>query len=837
MTTATLLLRQWQNRPGRALATVASVAVAVGAVVATWSAADASRAGYRRLTEAVGGAPSLVVVARDGGRFESSSVPRLADVPGVKAAVPLFFRPTLLRVGDRRVREVAVGVDADGLVRAGLLELAAGAACVAGDETVLDENLAAALGLGVGDEVIFFARRRITRLRITGLARSGSLHWFADGAGVVVDIGALEAMSLADGMIDRVRIALAPHADRQQVRAAVAARLPAHLVAEVPAGGERLAEDVMHSANLGLDFVTGLTGAMAWFIVGNAMLMNVTERRRGLALVRVLGATARQVRRLVTLEAALLGLAGSLIGAAAGLLAARPISTGIARALQAPDAGLTIDPRIAVVTVIVGVAITVAAAWWPAREAVAADMLEGLASAPPRPPAGMPWRLVGAVILLAAAAEATLGLVALEWLPPRASVPAGIALLLAFVALTPLVLPMLVRALARLVPSRFRTERLLAVEQILRHPVRTALTTGVMVAAVTSGIGLGHSIRDNTDDLLGWYARTLRADWLLTRAGLLTPAAEGHDARTHGAEEAIRGLGGVEAVEGMSIMIGRAGGQPVVVVARDLPADTAAVPHPVDGTTADVAAALERGDALAGTMLARRLGIAAGDEISVEVGGRTTRVRVAMLIVDYLAGGASLQVSRAAGRRLFGMETADVVLVTAVAGEAASLREPLAKVAAEHTMLLRSFGELRAFVDSLVQGVVGSLWTILGLGFVVGSLGVANTVTMNVLEQRRSLGLLRAVGMRSRQVERLVLLESVLLGAAGGLIGVAGGLVTAGFIQLASQPLLGHPIAFRVRPDVVAVNLAAAIGVTTIAAWLPARRAVRMDLLESISAD
>ena len=63
----TLLVRQWRNRPGRALAAAASVAVAVGAVVATWAAADASRAGYRRLTETIAGVPSLDITARDGG--------------------------------------------------------------------------------------------------------------------------------------------------------------------------------------------------------------------------------------------------------------------------------------------------------------------------------------------------------------------------------------------------------------------------------------------------------------------------------------------------------------------------------------------------------------------------------------------------------------------------------------------------------------------------------------------------------------------------------------------------------------------------------------------------
>jgi len=118
-----LLLRQWSRRPGRALAAAASVAVAVGAVVATWTAADASRQGYQRLTEAIAGVPTIDVTARDGQRFDASAVPRLADVPGVRAVVPLFYRPSLVRVGESRLREVAVGVDVEALVAEGLLAL------------------------------------------------------------------------------------------------------------------------------------------------------------------------------------------------------------------------------------------------------------------------------------------------------------------------------------------------------------------------------------------------------------------------------------------------------------------------------------------------------------------------------------------------------------------------------------------------------------------------------------------------------------------------------------------------------------------------------------------
>jgi len=836
MTMVRLLLRQWARRPGRVLATAASVAVAVGAVVATWVAADASRSGYRRLAETVEGVPSIEVSMRGGGRFAADLVPRLVDLAGVRAVVPLFYRPTLLRAGDVRAREIAVGVDAAALARAGLLEIAVGRPCAAADEIVLESGLAEALGKGVGDEVIMLVRRGIRRMTVVGLAKAESLRWFAEGGGVIVAIGPLGDLSNAAGLVDRVRIVLLPSASRAAVLREVARLLPPALVAEVPVGRAGMAEDVLHSADLGLDFVTGLTVAMAWFIVGNAMLMNVTERRRSLALVRVLGATGRQVRGFVTAEAAVIGAAGAVAGAALGLAAAAPISAGISRALQAPTATLTVHPVVVPAAIALGTLVAVAAAWWPAREAAAVDPLEGLAHAPPAPE-GPSRRFLAVAIGLWAVAAAVLALVVTERLPPRAAVPAGILMMLAFVATTPLVLPTLASACARLVPARWRIERTLAVEQILRQPVRTALTTGVLVVAVSNGIGLGHAIRDNVDDVLGWYARLMRADWVLAHGGVSSGSLAAGGLRTRGVEDAVRAVAGVRRVEGIGIAVGRVAGGSCVVVARDIPDDE---PLPVDAvgvTEADLRRGLARGEAAAGTVLARRAGIQPGDEVDVEVFGRTVRVRITALVVDYTSGGASLLLRRDAARRLFGLDSADLVLATAETGAAAGLREPLRRIAAEHDMVLRSFAGVQGFINGIVSGVVGSLWAILGLGFVVVSLGVANTVTMNVLEKTRTLGLLRAVGMTAGQVTRVVVLESLLLGLSGGLVGAIGGVITALLIQLASQPLLGHPIRPSFRPGVVAVNLAAAVVVTVLAAWLPARRAATLDLLEAISAE
>ena len=71
-----LLLRQWRSRPGRALATAASVAVAVGAVVATWVSANVSRSGYSQLAEVIGGVPTVDVTARGVAASSPTRCPR-----------------------------------------------------------------------------------------------------------------------------------------------------------------------------------------------------------------------------------------------------------------------------------------------------------------------------------------------------------------------------------------------------------------------------------------------------------------------------------------------------------------------------------------------------------------------------------------------------------------------------------------------------------------------------------------------------------------------------------------------------------------------------------------
>ena len=118
--------------------------------------------------------------------------------------------------------------------------------------------------------------------------------------------------------------------------------------------------------------------------------------------------------------------------------------------------------------------------------------------------------------------------------------------------------------------------------------------------------------------------------------------------------------------------------------------------------------------------------------------------------------------------------------------------------------MLHSALDVRRMFDAAVAGVVGSLWGLLALGFVVAAFGIANTLAMNVLEQTREIALLRVVGMTRRQVRRTILVQAVIMGIIGLAGGAIAGLLTAYMIHLSLPPLMGRHLTFAASPSLIA---------------------------------
>ncbi len=121
-----------------------------------------------------------------------------------------------------------------------------------------------------------------------------------------------------------------------------------------------------------------------------------------------------------------------------------------------------------------------------------------------------------------------------------------------------------------------------------------------------------------------------------------------------------------------------------------------------------------------------------------------------------------------------------------------------------------------------MSGVVGSLWGLLTLAFIVAAFGIANTLTMNVLEQTREIAILRVLGMSRGQVRKMVLSQAIIMGTMGLITGLLAGLTTVYVINLCMLPLLGHSVEMTIRPVLLLGCFAAALAIVLLAAWMPA---------------
>jgi len=276
------------------------------------------------------------------------------------------------------------------------------------------------------------------------------------------------------------------------------------------------------------------------------------------------------------------------------------------------------------------------------------------------------------------------------------------------------------------------------------------------------------------------------------------------------------------------------GGVPVIVLARTFDPDrplTLDLQRSVGGVAP---VGLGPGEAVVATALAHRLGVAPGGEIELATRAGPRRYRVVATATEYTVGGAAVYLSFEAATAAFGAGGADAFMVRARPGALAAAGSALAALCAREGLLLQSNADLRGAVEEKVNGIVGLLWTVLAVVFLVASLGVVNSLTMNVLDQTREIGVLRAVAMTRGQVRRMVLSQALAMAAMGLAPGAVAGVGLSLLMNAGVEPVRGFPIEFHLVPGLVAGCVGVALAVALAAAVVPAWRASRLPVTTAL---
>ncbi len=166
-----MTLREIQHRAVRTCLTVLSVALGTAAVISVALTSSTVRMAQASMFAALVGKTDFLITAEGGASFDAELLQAIAQVSGVRAAVPTAQRSTLLYVGDKRAKTQILGIDTevDRLVRD--YEVVSGEMPAGGSTLALDERFAKSMGLELGAEVKLLTRSGLQAWKVGALLR------------------------------------------------------------------------------------------------------------------------------------------------------------------------------------------------------------------------------------------------------------------------------------------------------------------------------------------------------------------------------------------------------------------------------------------------------------------------------------------------------------------------------------------------------------------------------------------------------------------------------------------------------------------------------------------
>lgn len=761
---------------------------------------------------------------------------RVAAVDGVKDAqgqisgqAIVFKKDGKTRLGGQGPPSLLFSATPDGYGETAYVD---GHAPRGAGEVAFDRATAEKAGVEVGDEVSIQGEGPRETMRLVGLVEFGGGDTSFGGVTVAITTED-EAARLVGRTDDRYWSEVMARSrpgvsDRELAERIQAAIGDAGTVRTGLDQGAKQASDIKDELSFlptMLLIFAGIATFVGAFLIFNTFSITVAQRQREFALLRALGASRRQVRLLVSGEALAVGLIGALLGMTAGFVVA-PLLRAMIKAFGAdmPATATVFAGRTLIVSLIVGVVVTMLASFLPARRATKVAPVEALrdAAAPPgrgavsRGPVlvGVGFGVLGVVGLVLGAFGVIDG--------DAGTAFAGGGAGLLFVAAT-LISPALVGPLATVVgrPLQriFGLPGRLARDNAARQPGRTAVTSGALMIGLALVVFATVFAAGLRDTLRGDLERVVTAPVVLqgTNGGMSTlpptVVADAADAP------------GTRAAGGINIGELQVGDQTVPVTAPDaILLDDELVR--VDGID-DGRPVRDPGpgrvyltDAVAGD-----LGLGAGDRFTATGANGYQGSLEVVAIVEGTAAAISGVVMTERTAREFGIAQPFFVVVD---GDRDAVASALAADYPAVEVLTKE-----GWIDNQtaqVNQLLGLVYALLALSVVVALFGIVNTLTLSIQERVRELGLLRAVGATRGQVRRMVLLEAVITALLGALLGAVLGFVLAAGVV---ATLDGFSVSVPVTQIIGLVLLAALLGV--VAAIRPARRAARLDVLQAIA--
>jgi putative ABC transport system permease protein len=863
-----LVLRGFAQRKVRALLTGIAIALGVALMAGTYILTDTINNAFAEVFGAAYKNKAVVVTERETlGRgtgaetsiLNVSTLAKVRAVPGVATASgSVGTHAALLRSNGKRLTSGGAPGLVDGVQPARFESFKASSGHLPGaaNQVAVDQATAQREHLRIGEQIVIAGRSPARTYTISGIARFAGSESFGGTTVALVTISQAQYVAGEPGVYNGINVAAGPGVSPEQLASRVRAALPNSLV--VRTGAQEAANQTseleeqlgfLRTFLLIFAYVALVVGA---FIIFNTFSITVAQRTREFGLLRTLGASRAQVMRSVVVEGLLLGICGAVAGLFIGLALA-PALDQLFKAFGAdlPDNGTVLETRTVIVSLAVGIVVTVIAGFFPALRATRVPPIAAMREGVSIPPRTLPSRRVlitrGLLTLIAvlAVSAATKSKVVLPVLLVVWAVRGAMLFSRVRRAGQPRhyrIIPALGRGLGLIVSWRGIMGRL-ARENSVRQPGRTlvtalALTVGLGLVAFISVLAAG--TKTTIDNAVGRsFAGSLIIQNTQTGQGIPPEVAP-----------AVRTVQGVGAVTAVAFTKGRVSdlskpGAPVIDEKSTL---TAIEPQ---SFTKMYKVEWEHGSAASlstldqdGTVITKKFASAhslhVGDRLFVVTPSahRVTLTVRGIVKEEVLGLLTNLTITRSLASAAFGQREDGVDFISYAPG--ANARQVRGSIGA---LLKGSFPQVHSQtaaqytheVSSKVDKFLLLVYVLLALSVLVSLFGIVNTLILSIYERTRELGMMRAIGTSRRQIRQMIRYESLITGLIGGVLGLIIGMVGAVLVTEFALSGAGYVLSIPVGTLILLLIAAAIAGLG--AAMLPARRAAKLDVLQALASE
>ncbi len=844
-----LTFKNLWSRKWRSLMTAVAVIFGIALVAGTYVLTDTTNKAFDEIfTKSIAGTDVTVtgkslVDQMDGSTpdFDASVLKEVKAVPGVKSAAGAIFSAGAILDDEG---DSTGGGFAPQFISSILpptfetLDYVEGRKPDRSREVSLDKATAERSDLKVGDTIQLMGTGRAIPFKLIALTQLGGASF---GGTAIAQVTLPEAQKLTgkEGRFDQISIAAQDGISSEELKQRVQNAVPDTLLVETAQeNADRNANDIKE----GLSFLTIALLAFAAialfvgsFVIFNVFSITVAQRTREFGMLRTLGANRGQILRTVLIEGFLIGLVGAVIGIIVGIGLAKGLSA-VMKAVGAdlPANELAILPRTIIVSLVIGIGVTMVSSLIPALRSTRVPPIAALSES---------VTIAGKNrIVLRTTIAVLLVLLGLALILPvlvggkdggGAAGMIGGGAVCVVIALS-IFAPRLVRPAASIVGAPL--ERLggltgrLARENAQRNPSRTAVTSAALmiglalVAFVTVfASGLNSSVTKVIDE-------SLPGEITLQGPGGFNPIPPE-------SVDAARNVDGVEAASGVRYASVEADGTTTQISSVDPAAITKVLNLSwKEGDNADLTG-LTDDQIVIGDKLADERDLSVGDTVTIKAqNGTTTDLAVAAIMdTDDLELAGQGIVTQNVMQREFGVNVDFVGLVKLDAGADVDTVQKRIESTLDKpfpTVDVLNQDELKQSQKAQINGLLAMIYVLLALAVVVSLVGIVVTLILSIYERTRELGMLRSIGMSRRQVKRMVRYEAVITAVIGALAGLVLGVIFAFLIGI---PLSGEGFAlsYPIGTLIFILVLTAIAGI--LAAIYPARKAAKLDVLEAVS--